>query len=99
MSDNEKSFIQELKKQALYILIAYAFTMIATLIGFYFRTESKLEYYDQRIQMQTVRQENVEHKIELVNEKKIEKSDYIREADEIKQLLKEVREDVKKLTK
>lgn len=99
MSDSEKTFIRELKKQAFIILIAYAITMLATLIGFYYRTEAKLEFYDQRIEMQMIRTHNVEQKLELINERKIEKSDYIREADEIKQLLKEVREDVKKLTK
>lgn len=95
MSDTEKSFINELKKQAIIILLGYSIAIIATFVGFYFKTEARLEYFEQRHEMQMVRQHNVEQRIDLLNEKKIEKADYIREVDEMKQLLKEMREDIK----
>ncbi len=101
MSDQEKNFINEFKKQIIRSLVIYAFAILAALIGMTLKSHygavtiqkdhdtlktqteaetrviiNRLDRYDSRL-------------IEL-HDRKIEKSDYVREIDEMKQMLRDI---------
>ena len=87
MSEYQLTFIQEFKKQAIITLTGFFFIGLFTAIGFYYTTTSKIEKItiDQIIMQE--KQEKTDVYLYELNEKKINKIDYNRDVDELKQTL------------
>lgn len=90
MSESEKSFIKEFKKQVIAVAVIYAFMLIITSIGFYYTTNNSISNAEkERIEIKADAL-MIKSQIEILNEKKINKDDYIREITEMKVMLREL---------
>lgn len=87
MSDQQMDFIKEFKKQ----LIIYAFigisTILGTAVGFYYNTQNAIAQVIVEQRKIDARQFALEKEMIKLNDRKIDKTDYIRELDEVKTLL------------
>lgn len=90
MSDSERTFIIEFKKQVIAIAVLYAFALVIVAVGFYYTTNNSITNAEkERIEIKADAL-MIKSQIEILNEKKINKDDYIREITEMKVMLHEL---------
>ena len=90
MSESEKDFINEFKKQVIAIFLLGLLTTATTALAFYYNTQSSIEMLKKEQLMNMQRQKAVEISVQHLHESKIDKDAYIREVDEMKALIKEI---------
>lgn len=90
MSESDKSFITIFKRQLIIALIAYALITVSSFVGFYYNTQNSVDNLKANQGTTNARLDLYEFKLETLSKEKINKSDYIREIDEIKQMLRDI---------
>jgi hypothetical protein len=97
MSEDQLSFIAEFKKQAIITLTALFFVGLFTAIGFYYTTASNIEKITIEQIILKEKQEKTDLYLHELNEKKINKVDYNRDVDELRQTLIRMEDKIDKL--
>jgi len=73
------------------------FTVVGTSVGFYYNTKAAINDLTKEQVRLDDRQFQMEEKCIELNEKKIDKDDYIRELDEVKYLLRDMNQKIDKV--
>lgn len=98
MSENEQMFIKEFRKQIIGIFVAGVIMVIVTAIGFYYTTNNAINNLAQEQSTLKTKQDAMETMMFDLSRSKIDKSDYVREVDEMKQLLRDLNRKIDRIT-
>lgn len=90
MSDSERTFIIEFKKQVIAIAVLYAFALVIVAVGFYYTTNNSITNAEK--ERKELKQETliIKMQVDILKDSKINKEDYIREITEMKDLLRDL---------
>ncbi len=108
MSESEKTFINEFRRQVIIIFVVTMATLASTGISFYYTTNNAIanismaqtNLRDSHIYLETQvysKHSLVDDKLAKIQHAKIEKEDYVREIDELKQLIRDLNRKVDNL--
>jgi putative Mn2+ efflux pump MntP len=97
MSNNESEFIKALKRWIATALLTFFGTMVIGAFTFYNVTGKEITEAQVRMQGIEARQRVTEAMQVRLDHEKINKSDYIREVDEMKMLLRELNNKIDKI--
>ncbi len=90
MSEHEREFIAEFKKQIIIFIVIGVVTVVGTSVGFYFNTNSAIDSLHSGQRALEKKQTKSESMYQELKDSKIDKADYIREVDEMKVMLREL---------
>ena len=97
MSEQEKKFIEIFKRQIIVSFASLIFIVAGTLIGFYYNTINAITQASQDIETLKVYSKESESEIDELQRSKIDRAEYREDLSEIKDLIKEIRNDLKKI--
>ncbi len=83
MSEREKDFIKEFRKQVIGVFVGGVFIVLLTAVGFYFNTSYNIDSLSKG-------QSKLKSEVRELHYSKIDRQDYIREVDEMKTLLRDL---------
>jgi len=98
MGENESSFIESLKKQVIVFFVSSAFLIIGTAVGFYYNTSFGMQVLESKQAQLDIHNSEMQKKIYELDSKKIEKNDYIRETQELKEMIRDLSRKIEKLS-
>jgi hypothetical protein len=96
MSEEEKLFIRQFKKQLIVYAVIGIFTVAGTSVGFFYNTQFSIEKLTTEQLRLRERQSILESRYVEMGDRKIDKLDYIRELDEVKTLLRDMNQKIDK---
>jgi len=93
MSEEQTNFLELFKRQLIIYAVIGLLTVLSTSVGFYYNTRYALD--GQRTELERMNKRQGAFEINLQH--KIDKGDYIREMDEVKQILREMESKIDRL--
>lgn len=97
MSDKETTFIEEFRRQLIVYALIGIITVVGTAVGFYYNTQNAIAQVIVEQRKIDARQFALEKEMIKLNDRKIDKTDYIRELDEVKTLLWDLNKKIDKV--
>ena len=97
MSEQEKKFIETFKRQIIISFAGLIFIVAGTSIGFYYNTINAMTQTSKDIETLKACSKESESEIDELQRSKIDRTEYREDLSEIKDLIKEIRNDLKKI--
>lgn len=97
MSEQEKKFIEAFKRQIIISFASLIFIVAGTSIGFYYNTINAITQTGKDIETLKVYSKESESEINELQRLKVDRVEYREDLIEIKDLIKEIRNDLKKI--
>ena len=97
MSEQEKKFIEAFKRQIIISFASLIFIVAGTSIGFYYNTINAMTQTSKDIETLKACSKESESEINELQRVKIDRAEYREDLNELKELIKELRSDIKKI--